>query len=128
MYILYFVYFTEISGKMTTEVNKETASQKYRRNLKENPELHAQHLIRERARDSKWREVMKEKMETNVDLKILARIRSKERMQATRKRRKEEQLKQTGVSYNSPRTLGKAVAKVKRNLPASPTKAVEGRS
>ncbi|GFQ65185.1 hypothetical protein TNCT_424271 [Trichonephila clavata] len=46
-------------------------------------------------------------------------------MQATRKRRKEVQVKQSGTRYNSPRTLGKAMAKVKRNLPASPTKAVE---
>ncbi|GFQ72278.1 hypothetical protein TNCT_489741 [Trichonephila clavata] len=64
-------------------------------------------------------------MEADEDLKILARIRSKERMQATRKRLKEEQVKQSGSRYNSPRTLGKVVAKVKRNLPASPTKAVE---
>lgn len=110
---------------MTTEQHKETASQKYRRKLKENPELHADYLRRERARDSKRREVTKRKMETDVDLRILARIRSKERMQATRKRRKEEQVKQTSTRYSSPRTLGKAVAKVKRNLPASPTKAVE---
>ncbi|GFQ81167.1 hypothetical protein TNCT_293331 [Trichonephila clavata] len=54
-------------------------------------------------------------MEADEDLKILARIRSKERMQATRKRRKEEQVKQSGTRYNSPRTLGKAVAKVKHN-------------
>ncbi|GFQ76817.1 hypothetical protein TNCT_311751 [Trichonephila clavata] len=46
-------------------------------------------------------------------------------MQATRKRRKEEQVKQSGSRYNSPRTLGKAVAKVKRNPLASPTKVVE---
>lgn len=79
--ILYSVFFTEISVKMTTEQQtKETASQKYRRKLKENPELHAEHLQRERARDSKRREVMKMNMETDVDLKILARIRSKERM------------------------------------------------
>lgn len=124
--ILYSVFFTEISVKMTTEQQtKETASQKYRRKLKENPELHAEHLQRERARDSKRREVMKMNMETDVDLKILARIRSKERMQATRKRRKEEQFKQTSHTYKSPRTLGKAVAKIKRNLLASPTKAVE---
>ncbi|GFQ76707.1 hypothetical protein TNCT_365031 [Trichonephila clavata] len=64
-------------------------------------------------------------MEADEDLKILPRIRSKERMQATRKRRKEEQVKQSGTRYNSPRTLGKAVAKVKCNLPANPTKAVE---
>lgn len=124
--ILYSIFFTELSVKMTTErQTKETASQKYRRKLKENPELHAAHLQRERARDSKRREVMKKNMETDEDLKILARIRSKERMQATRKRRREEQFKQTSRSYSSPRTLGKAVAKIKRNLPASPTKAVE---
>ncbi|GFR25853.1 hypothetical protein TNCT_346331 [Trichonephila clavata] len=52
-------------------------------------------------------------------MKILAR------MQVTRKRRKEEQVKQSGTRYNSPRTLGKAVTKVKRNLPASLTKAGE---
>ena len=40
-------------------------------------------------------------------------------MQATRRRRKEEEIKKTGTRYNSPRTLGKAVAKVKRNLPSS---------
>lgn len=79
---------------MTTEQHKETASQKYRRKLKENAELHAEYLQRERARAFKRREVMKMNMETDVDLKILARIRSKERMQATRKRRKEEQFKQ----------------------------------
>ncbi|GFU93285.1 hypothetical protein TNCV_1860161 [Trichonephila clavipes] len=45
--------------------------------------------------------------------------------QATRKRRKEEQVQQSGTRYNSPRTLGKAGAKIKRYLPASPTKAVE---
>ncbi|KAF9411133.1 hypothetical protein HW555_009995 [Spodoptera exigua] len=111
--------------EMAEEQQKETASQKYRRKLKENPELHADHLRRERARDSKRREIMKKKMEADEDLKILARIRSKERMQTTRKRRREEQIKQIGTRYNSPRTLGKAVAKVKRNLPVSPTKAVE---
>ncbi|KAJ8720597.1 hypothetical protein PYW08_006062 [Mythimna loreyi] len=110
---------------MAEEQQKETDSQKYRRKLKENPELHADHLRRERARDSKRREIMKKKMEADEDLKILARIRSKERMQTTRKRRREEQIKQIGTRYNSPRTLGKAVAKVKRNLPVSPTKAVE---
>lgn len=72
---------------MTTEQRKENASQKYRRKLKENPELHAEHLQRERIHDSKRREVMIKKMDADVDLKILARIRSKERMQATRKRR-----------------------------------------
>ncbi|CAG5046355.1 unnamed protein product [Parnassius apollo] len=46
-------------------------------------------------------------------------------MQATRKRLREEQIKQASTRYSSPRTLGKAVAKVKRNLPASPTKAFE---
>ncbi|GFQ70371.1 hypothetical protein TNCT_402871 [Trichonephila clavata] len=45
-------------------------------------------------------------------------------MQATRKLRK-EQFKPSGTRYNSPHTLGKTVAKVKRNLPTSPTKAVE---
>ncbi|GFR30682.1 hypothetical protein TNCT_681201 [Trichonephila clavata] len=64
-------------------------------------------------------------MEADEDLEILARIRSKERMQATRKRCKEEQVKQSGTRYNSPRILGKAVAKVKRSLPDSPTKAEE---
>ncbi|GFQ71305.1 hypothetical protein TNCT_671291 [Trichonephila clavata] len=64
-------------------------------------------------------------MEADEDLKILARIRSKERMQATRKRRKEEQVKQSCTRYNSPSILGKTVAKVKRNLLASPTKAAE---
>ncbi|GFQ82797.1 hypothetical protein TNCT_239611 [Trichonephila clavata] len=68
---------------------------------------------------------MKKKMEADEDLKILARIRSKERIQAARKRCKEEQVKQSGTRYNSPHTLWKAVAKVKRNLPASPTKAGE---
>ncbi|KAG7309912.1 hypothetical protein JYU34_004426 [Plutella xylostella] len=76
---------------MTTEQQtKVTASQKYRRKLKDNRELHAAYLQRERARDSKRREVMKKNMERDEDLKVLARIRSKERMQATRKRRKEE--------------------------------------
>ncbi|GFR05210.1 hypothetical protein TNCT_564431 [Trichonephila clavata] len=69
-------------------------------------------------------EVVK-KVEADEDLKILARIRSKERMQATRKRRREEQAKQSGTRYNNPHILGKAVAKVKHNLPASSTKAVE---
>ncbi|GFR30945.1 hypothetical protein TNCT_508541 [Trichonephila clavata] len=109
---------------MTTQQRKETASQKYRQKFKENPKLHADPLRRERARDSKRREVVK-KREADEDLKMLPRIRSKERMQATRKRRKEEQVKQSGTRYNGPRTLGKAVSKVKRNLPASPTKAVE---
>lgn len=109
---------------MTTKY-KETASQKYRRRLKENPELYAEHLQRERVRDSKRREVMKRKLEKDEDLKVLTRIRSKERMQATRKRRKEEKVKQTYSRYRSPRTLGKAVAKIKRNLPASPTKAMD---
>ncbi|KAL3288258.1 hypothetical protein HHI36_002707 [Cryptolaemus montrouzieri] len=63
---------------MTTE---ETVSQKYRRKLKENPEHHATQLQREKARDSKRREVMRMNRETNVDLKILARIITKERMQ-----------------------------------------------
>ncbi|GFQ79165.1 hypothetical protein TNCT_569741 [Trichonephila clavata] len=56
---------------------------------------------------------MKKKMKADEDLKILARIRSKERMLATRKRRK-EQVKQSGTRYNSLRPLGKAVAKVKQ--------------
>ncbi|GFR19148.1 hypothetical protein TNCT_29141 [Trichonephila clavata] len=64
-------------------------------------------------------------MEADEDLKILARIRSKERMQATRKCRKEEQVKQSGTRYNSPCTLRKAEAKVKHNLPVSSNKAVE---
>lgn len=110
---------------MTEEQRKETPSQKYRRKLKENPELHADHLRREKARDGKRREEMKKKMNADDDLKKHARMRSKERMQAFRKRRKEEQIKQTSTTYRSPCTLGKAVAKVKRYLPASPTKAVE---
>ncbi|GFQ85057.1 hypothetical protein TNCT_217731 [Trichonephila clavata] len=77
---------------MTTEQHKKTASQKYRRKLKENTELHADPPHRERPRDSKRREEMKKKMEADEDLKILARIKSKERMQRTRKRRKEEQV------------------------------------
>ncbi|GFR31881.1 hypothetical protein TNCT_144461 [Trichonephila clavata] len=97
---------------------------KYRQKFKENPELHVDPLHRERARDSKRREVVK-KMEADEDLEILTRIRSKERTQVTRKRRKEEQVKQSVTRYNSPHTLGKAMAKVKRNLPASPIKAVE---
>lgn len=64
-------------------------------------------------------------MKENEELKILARMRSKERLRATRERRKEAKIGRTSVSYKNSRTLGKAVAKVKRNLPASPTKAVE---
>ncbi|CAH0723903.1 unnamed protein product, partial [Brenthis ino] len=78
---------------MTEELQKQSASQKYRWKLKESPEVHADHLRRERARDLKRRKIMKKKIETDEYLKILARIRSKERMQATRKRRKEEQVK-----------------------------------
>ncbi|GFQ74905.1 hypothetical protein TNCT_654431 [Trichonephila clavata] len=78
---------------MTTQQRKETDSQKYRQKFKENPELHTDPLRRERARDSKRREVVK-KMKADEDLKILARIRSKGRMQATRKRRKQEQVMQ----------------------------------
>ncbi|GFR26411.1 hypothetical protein TNCT_667851 [Trichonephila clavata] len=109
---------------MTTQQRTETASQKYRQKFKENSEVHANPLRRESARDSKRREVLK-KIEADEDLKILARIRSKERLQVTRKRRKEEKVQQSGTRYNSPRILGKAVAEVKRNLLASPTKAVE---
>ena len=57
---------------MTEE--QRNASQKYRRKLKENPQLNADHLCRERARDSKRREAMKKKMEVDEDLKRLARI------------------------------------------------------
>ncbi|GFQ74554.1 hypothetical protein TNCT_105421 [Trichonephila clavata] len=46
-------------------------------------------------------------------------------MQTNRKRPKEEQVKQPGPRYNSPCILREALAKVKRNLPVSPTKAVE---
>ncbi|KAL3279720.1 hypothetical protein HHI36_017229 [Cryptolaemus montrouzieri] len=98
---------------------------KCRQKLKENLKLHAAHLQGERSRNFKRREVMRMNMETNVDLKILPRIRSKERMQTTRKRRKEEQFKRTSTRYRSSRTLGKAVVKIKRNLPASHNKAVE---
>ncbi|KAL3277931.1 hypothetical protein HHI36_013272 [Cryptolaemus montrouzieri] len=70
---------------MTTEQLKETVSQKYRQKLKEYSVLHDAYLQLEKSRDSKRREVMKMNMETNVDLKILARIRPKERM-----RRKDE--------------------------------------
>ncbi|GFQ78505.1 hypothetical protein TNCT_327871 [Trichonephila clavata] len=48
------------------------------------------------------REVVK-KVEADEDLKILARIRSKERMQATRNRRKKEHVKQSGTRSNSTR-------------------------
>lgn len=48
---------------MAEQQQKETASQKYRRKLKENPKLLANHLSRERARDLKRREVMKKKYE-----------------------------------------------------------------
>ncbi|CAH2102297.1 unnamed protein product [Euphydryas editha] len=51
-------------------------------------------LCQERARDLKRREVMTRKMEVDEDLKILARIRSKERMKPTRKRRREQINKQ----------------------------------
>lgn len=68
---------------MAEQQQKETASQKYRRKLKENPELLANHLLRERARDLKRRKVMKKNMEENEEVKILARMRSKERMRAT---------------------------------------------
>lgn len=57
---------------MTQEQRKETVSQKYRRKLKENPELHAKHLRQERIRDEKRRKVMKRKMEADEDLKILS--------------------------------------------------------
>lgn len=67
--------------------------QKYRRKLKENPELYSEHLRRERARDSKRREKMKRMMEADADLKIMARIRSKERQQAYRKRCREKKVK-----------------------------------
>ncbi|GFR29397.1 hypothetical protein TNCT_592651 [Trichonephila clavata] len=73
---------------MTIEPRKETASQKYRRKLKENPEFHADPLRRERVRDLKRKEVMKKKMEADEDLEIMARIRTKEIMQAIRKCRK----------------------------------------
>ncbi|GFR07072.1 hypothetical protein TNCT_525261 [Trichonephila clavata] len=69
---------------MTTEKRKESASQKYRRKLKKNPEFHVDPLRRERAPDSKRREVVKKKMESDEDLKILTRSRLKESMQATR--------------------------------------------
>lgn len=99
----------------------ETVQQKCRRKRKQNPEKYAGHLQRERARDSKRRAAMK--MESYEDFKKLERKKSKERMQATRKRRKEKDIEKASSSYKSCRTLGKAVAKVKRNLPTSPTKA-----
>lgn len=101
----------------------ETVQQKCRRKRKQNPEKYAGHLQRERARDSKRRAAMKMKMESDEDFKKLERKKSKERMQATRKRRKEKDIEKASSSYKSCRTLGKAVAKVKRNLPTSPTKA-----
>lgn len=54
---------------MTEEQRKETPSQKYRRKLKENHELHADHLRREKARDGKRRKEMKKKMNADDDLK-----------------------------------------------------------
>ncbi|GFQ79176.1 hypothetical protein TNCT_189681 [Trichonephila clavata] len=72
---------------MTTQQRKGATSQ-----FKKNPEFHADPLRRERARDSIRSEVVK-KMEADEDLKILARVRSKERLKSTRKRRTEEQVK-----------------------------------
>ncbi|PZC76992.1 hypothetical protein B5X24_HaOG203943 [Helicoverpa armigera] len=68
---------------------KQSHSTRFRRKLKEDPERYAEYLRLERIRDSKRRDEMRRKMEEDVSLRILARTRSKERMQAFRMRRKQ---------------------------------------
>ncbi|GFQ80594.1 acetoacetyl-CoA synthetase, partial [Trichonephila clavata] len=78
----------------------DTELEKFKKIIEEKYSLKFDPLHRERAHDSELREVMKKKMETDEDLKILARIRSKERMLATRKRRKKEQVKQSETYWD----------------------------
>lgn len=65
---------------------------KYRQNMKNNSEKHAEHLAKERERSRKRREEMKNKLELNPKLKEISREKSRNRVRLFRARIKEKQL------------------------------------
>lgn len=101
--------------------------QKFRDNLKKDPKRHREHLEKERHRDKKRRQAKK----LNMDAVSLEERRKKdrERQRKCQQRKKQKNLERICMtatlsigSYKCERALKKAVSKVKRSLPQSPSK------
>ncbi|CAH2086564.1 unnamed protein product [Euphydryas editha] len=103
--------------------------QKYRKKLKENKENYETHLLKERERDKKRRDAKKASADAEEIEK--RRKRDRERQRALRLKKKNEILYLPTQSTSSPigtykskRSFKKAITKIKRSLPASPSKRV----
>lgn len=94
IFVFHSALFIGISAKMIDEQRKEPASQKYKRKVKENPEFHEDHLHRERNRDEKWRENVKE---TEGRLKFENTGQNHIKRVPFRKQLREAKIKQTGT-------------------------------
>lgn len=104
----------------------KTRMAKCREERKKNQEQWKAYLEKDKLRKRKVRE--KEKNELTKDKKLLAEKRQKDK-ERQRLYREKKKVIQNGDqselgSYKSPRTLGKAVKRIKNSLPNSPTKKV----
>lgn len=104
---------------------------KLRKKLKEDEEKHKSHLQSERERDQKRREEMKTKLKLSVRMRNEKRKKEAERKRKYRQKKKIIEITERKVtdvsplgSYKCVQSLGKAVNKVKKCLPSSPTKKV----
>lgn len=107
-------------------MDAKNRKQQQRKKLKENKEKYELHLALERERDRKRRDVKKMLMDKeSLEEK---RKNDRERKRKSRQRKKDENqitsvLNTSEIgTFKSQRSLKKAVTKVKRNLPQSPSK------
>lgn len=90
-----------------------------------------QHLQNERERDKKRREDDKKELEGNMKLKEEQRERIRRRVKKCRKKKKKAQLSPISQvspigSYKCKQSFGKAINKLKKILPNSPSKKTAG--
>lgn len=107
--------------------------QQSRKNLKDDPEKWEFHLQKERERDKQRREKRKKNCAKSTNKLKMKRLEDAQRQRKYREKKKEGMLNAespvedatsspTIGSYKCPQSFGKAVKRVKRVLPDSPTK------
>lgn len=116
-------------SSLQVDMSSTERSRKLRERLKQSPSKHQAFLEKERKRDKMRREKAKLAMQTDANKLKLKRLKDRERQRRHREKLKlsseeksPQSLPSTMGSYQSNRSLGKAVSKVKKTLPSSPRK------
>lgn len=103
------------------------SKRKQKEKLKKDPAAYEAYLERERKYDQKRRKIKKKSCNSNFQKASLNRKRERDRKCANQLKKKHPYIDTTASelgSYNCKQTLGKAVKKIKLNLPISPRKRI----